>query len=229
MTARPASTLLLLRSGDAPLEVLMVKRAPELWFGGWWVFPGGSLDDSDRRPSNLELLGGVDDPADGAWMLAALRETAEEVGLCLTNPPLGELRRADVYGSVRDAGAHFDGASVAYLSNWIPPEIVPKRFDTRFFVAEWPTDQAPEPDGVEVLECEWVSPADMLGRDHGDYPLVMPTIKHLELLSTFDSPADALAHAHAVDVTPIQPRPVTVAGAVHLLLPGEEGYDGAGG
>ncbi len=43
MSARPASTLLLLRSGEAPVEVLMIKRAAELFGGGWWVFPGGTI------------------------------------------------------------------------------------------------------------------------------------------------------------------------------------------
>ena len=228
MTARPASTLLLLRSVDAPVEVLMIKRSPDLFFGGWWVFPGGSVEPIDREKANLALLDGVDDPDEGAWMLAALRETAEEVGLFLTKPLLAKPRRNDVFRSIREAGALFDGSAVAYLSNWVPPDIVPKRFDTRFFVAEWPSDQQPVPDGVEVSECEWVVPREMLSRDHHEYRLVLPTIKHLELLSTFASPAQAMAHAQSVDVITIKPRPVKVGDVLEMLLPGEDGYDEAG-
>jgi 8-oxo-dGTP pyrophosphatase MutT (NUDIX family) len=64
----------LLRDGDAGLELLMVRRNRALAFaGGFWVFPGGAVDDADRRL-------GADDP-DEAARHAAAREAREEAGV----------------------------------------------------------------------------------------------------------------------------------------------------
>ena len=54
--AAPAATVVLLRDGDAGLEVLLARRSSKLAFhGGAWVFPGGRIDPGDyarraRRP-----------------------------------------------------------------------------------------------------------------------------------------------------------------------------------
>lgn len=74
VAVRPASTVVLLRDGEEGLEVLMVRRNRALAFaGGFWVFPGGAVDDADRA------LGG-DDP-DEAARYAAAREAQEEAGV----------------------------------------------------------------------------------------------------------------------------------------------------
>jgi 8-oxo-dGTP pyrophosphatase MutT (NUDIX family) len=45
---RAAATVIVLRGGDAPLEVLLVQRNPAARFmPGAWVFPGGALDGSE--------------------------------------------------------------------------------------------------------------------------------------------------------------------------------------
>jgi 8-oxo-dGTP pyrophosphatase MutT (NUDIX family) len=63
---RPAATVILLRGGAEPLEVLLVRRNPAARFmGGAWVFPGGALD-------------GSEDPR-----AAGVREVAEEAGVAL--------------------------------------------------------------------------------------------------------------------------------------------------
>lgn len=71
---RPAGTVVLLRDGPEGLETLLLRRNPSLAFaGGFWVFPGGAVDDAD-----LEASGG--DP-DRAGRIAAAREALEETGL----------------------------------------------------------------------------------------------------------------------------------------------------
>ncbi len=71
---RQAATVILLRGGDAALEVLLVKRTPEARFmGGVWVFPGGAVDRED----------GEDDAAHRA---AAVRELREEAAIALPDP-----------------------------------------------------------------------------------------------------------------------------------------------
>jgi 8-oxo-dGTP pyrophosphatase MutT (NUDIX family) len=66
---RQAASVILLRGGDAALEVLLLRRNPAARFmGGAWVFPGGAVDaGEDHR-------------------VAAVREVAEEAGLTLPDP-----------------------------------------------------------------------------------------------------------------------------------------------
>lgn len=73
-TARPASTVALLRDGRHGLETLLLRRNRALAFaGGFWVFPGGAVDDRDR-----EQASGDDD---AAARIAAARESQEEAGI----------------------------------------------------------------------------------------------------------------------------------------------------
>ncbi|MGN6488123.1 MAG: NUDIX domain-containing protein, partial [Devosia sp.] len=66
--AIPAATLILARDGGRGPEVLMVERAEGMAFAaGAWVFPGGRIDEADRR------LGGRIGAEPAA--VAAIRET----------------------------------------------------------------------------------------------------------------------------------------------------------
>lgn len=72
-TAHPSATVVLVRGGEASLEVLMVRRSRDVkHMGGMWVFPGGRVDAED---------GDVEADAYGAALNAAIRETREEAGL----------------------------------------------------------------------------------------------------------------------------------------------------
>jgi 8-oxo-dGTP pyrophosphatase MutT (NUDIX family) len=74
VSVRPASTVALLRDGEHGLETLLLRRNRALAFaGGFWVFPGGVVDDSDREQA------GSDD--DAAARIAAARESQEEAGI----------------------------------------------------------------------------------------------------------------------------------------------------
>ena len=207
MTPRPAATLVLLRTSAGRMETLMIKRQAALFGAGWWVFPGGSLDPADHRPENRELVAGAAPEEEVPWIAAALRETAEEVGLCLTQPGPAPSREEldDFYGWLRDSGARLDGGRVVLLSNWVTPAGVRKRFDTRFYAAEWTGPGELRPDAAEVAEAEWVSPAVMLGRGRADYPLIQPTFETLELLARFDSPQAVMEFARGREVSPIYP------------------------
>ena len=70
---RPASTVVLLRDGDQGLETLLLKRNKALAFaGGFWVFPGGSLDAEDLAAARGD--------EEQAARIAAAREAMEECG-----------------------------------------------------------------------------------------------------------------------------------------------------
>ena len=98
--AIPAATVILVRErdGDAP-ELLMVVRAVDMAFaGGAWVFPGGRIDEADRR------IDGSDGGARVAAVREALEETAIPIGLSpLPSPELSaELQAQLLDGSINE-------------------------------------------------------------------------------------------------------------------------------
>jgi 8-oxo-dGTP pyrophosphatase MutT (NUDIX family) len=71
---RQAASVIVLRGGDAGLEVLLLRRNPTARFmGGAWVFPGGAVDAHEGE-------------GDGSHRIAAVREVEEEAGLRLPDP-----------------------------------------------------------------------------------------------------------------------------------------------
>lgn len=72
----PAATVVLLRTHNDAVEVLMLQKNTGIAFGGMWVFPGGKIDPADYPDNNDPLC---------AASTAAVRETEEETGLRL-NP-----------------------------------------------------------------------------------------------------------------------------------------------
>ena len=110
-------------------------------------------------------------------------------------------------------------------SRWITPEMVPVRFDTRFYVALAPAHSPPRPDGAETTDPAWESPRRALDRlAAGDLKLVFPTIKHLEGLLPYKSAEEVLSAARDRVVEPILPRVVQGDGEQRVVLPGEPGY-----
>jgi 8-oxo-dGTP pyrophosphatase MutT (NUDIX family) len=138
-----------------------------------------------------------------ALRAAAIRELAEEAAVSLPGPD-----------------------TLLPFSRWITPAQVTIRFDTWFFLAAMPPDQAPEVDGAEVVEARWYTPQQALDAGHsGEIVLVFPTIKHLEQLSSFESVQSLLEHARTREIRPVQPRVLGHGETARIVLPGEPGYD----
>jgi len=242
-TPRDAATVVLLRdAAGRGVEVYLVKRSRNVDFmAGAHVFPGGRLDKDDSAPQACMLL-----TADAARLrerlgeplgtahaaglfVAAVRETFEEAGLLL-----GRLAGGWTTAAARraaGAGALFAtlvesidaGALVPWL-RWVTPEIVPKRFDARFFLARAPEGQEPEVDGREATEGLWIAPEAALARwEAGDMQLAPATAKSIELLTAFASVEAALAAAAS------RPPPVAMphvwndkeSGHAYISLPGD--------
>jgi 8-oxo-dGTP pyrophosphatase MutT (NUDIX family) len=77
--AVPAATVVLLRDGEVGIETLLLRKSSKIAYGGMWVFPGGRIDDADRR--------GRSDAIEVARS-AAVREAEEESGLRLSTTDL---------------------------------------------------------------------------------------------------------------------------------------------
>jgi 8-oxo-dGTP pyrophosphatase MutT (NUDIX family) len=186
---RASATLVVVRDAPDGVEVLLLRRAESGDHNsGAWVFPGGMVDPGDREAAALSF--GLDDaeasrrlglPQGGlAFYAAAVRECFEESGLLFACDPGGALVSAErvqplvwwrarlhrgeegLADFCRSTGLRLALDRLAYLSHWVTPLGRPKRFDTRFFIAEAPQGHEALHDATELLEHRWLRPADAL-------------------------------------------------------------------
>ena len=259
VTPRLAATTLIVRDGDAGLEVLMVRRSLQASFmPGAYVFPGGAVDDTDGSADHqaasdepaeqlTRRIGAVTEVGDQALAcaVAALRECFEECGLWLGAPdhhvpaagwaPLRARLHAgaSMAALVADAGGPLATSCLQPWSHWVTPVGLPKRFDTLFFVARASTGQVPEVDAGETTTLAWVHPpAALAALALGEFPMEFATVSTVESLRPFTSVTALMAHAAAqTRLPPLHPR-LKLDAAGHIagvLLPGQAGYDQAHG
>lgn len=258
-TPRDAASVLLLRDGPAGVEVFMERRHLETDFvGGAYVFPGGRVDAADSLPDSLcrglddaqaSAKLGLTEGGLSFWV-AAVRECFEEAGVLFAYDRSGELidlhdeRAAASYAGHRDALnrneltlgtlAELEGLvlatdRIAYWSHWITPEGMPRRYDTRFFVAEMLPRQTAVHDDGELTSSAWVRPAEAIERALAhEWMIILPTLKNLDQLARFPSAKAAVEAAQAqTEVTCIVPRVLERDGHARVVLPGDDGYDEA--
>ncbi len=249
--ARLAASLLLLREpvdGAAGLEVLMLRRAErdDDMRSGAAVFPGGVLDARDRE-AHVHCVG-PDDASVSAllglaaggldYLVAAVRESFEEVGVLLAQGGAGgfdvaalttwrdrlQSGNASMADFCRAEGLRLDLGGLVYFSHWLTPPGVPKRFDTRFFVAAAPADQVAQADLGEAVELMWLTPQAALEPQRG-LKLLPVTQRTLRDLARFDSPGAALAEARTrKDITLTMPRLATSSKGRRIVLPDDLPY-----
>ena len=130
--AIPAATVVLVRDGDAGLDVLMLHRVSKVAFGGMWVFPGGRVDAADVAPGDDEQA---------SARRAAAREALEECGLAVDPadlvpfshwvPPAITPRRFATWFFVArasDGEVVVDGGEI-HEHEWLPAQEVLARRD----------------------------------------------------------------------------------------------------
>jgi 8-oxo-dGTP pyrophosphatase MutT (NUDIX family) len=250
---RPASTILLLRDNAASqeIEVFMMVRHYEIDFNsGALVFPGGSVDKGDNeiiaRPELYSGAAGLD-AADLSFRIAAIRETFEESGILLARPKrsnaLVDAKRAQEIEAAHrtalcegkttflnvlaDHGMLLALDLLVPCAHWITPEGMPKRFDTWFFLAAAPPEQAGAHDGKESTDSIWVSPREALaGGDSGRFKLPFPTTRNLIRLGKQPSVKAALEDSRGKPIVTVMPIMTKLNGGRQLRIPLEAGYDG---
>jgi 8-oxo-dGTP pyrophosphatase MutT (NUDIX family) len=249
---RPASTILLLRdSAKHEIEVFMMVRHYEIDFNsGALVFPGGSVDKGDQeiieRPELYSGGKGLDEIA-LSFRIAAIRETFEESGILLARPrgsksPVDAKRAAAIETASRAALSEgkttflkvlIDNGMVLALdelvpyAHWITPEGMPKRFDTWFFLAAAPPEQAGAHDGKESTDSIWLSPREALaGGESGRFKLPFPTTRNLIKLGKQPNVEAALDDSRGKPIVTVMPVMTRLNGGRQLRIPLEAGYDG---
>jgi len=134
--------------------------------------------------------------------------------------------RATLADLCREHGLRLAAGRMAYYSHWITQPGRPRRYDTRFFVAEAPLAQTPSHDNSETVDHVWIQPAAALARHRsGEMHLVFPTIKTLESIARFDSAAALMEFARSPRKMPVMaPRTANSREGKKLLVPGDYAY-----
>lgn len=169
----------------------------------------------------------------GYW-IAAIRETFEEAGFLLAYDTSGSLvtyddpermRRLQDYRTPLNNGeislldiCERENLKLAvnhvhFYNRFITPLGRPRRFDTRFFIAETPPGQTGRHDDWETVDSQWISPAEALRRNAaGEFDLMNVTRMQLQRLATIPTYDEVVQMAMNNRHFPVH-RPVLPPGA----------------
>lgn len=243
----PAATIMLLRDGEPGLEVFMVVRHHQIDFAsGALVFPGGKLDEGDKAPAIRARCDGADGVSDDelAIQVAAIREAFEECGVLLARPNgstsfvdgkrlegmepwrnklhKGEVPMADF---LEQEDLHLACDALVPFAHWITPKMMPKRFDTYFYLAAAPDDHLAVHDGHESVDSVWIEPAAALkDAEEKRRTIIFPTRLNVEKLGRSLNVAAALSTAQATQVVTVEPVVREIDGVSKLCIPAEADY-----
>jgi len=236
---------------------MMKRTTEVTFAKGMHVFPGGGVDASDHTKEMHDLCIGLDDTrasaelglqAGGlAYWIAAIRECFEEAGLLIgyrNDQTLLQLNATDAQklAALRTelAQNNFSFAQLLdreqlraatdqliYYSHWITTPGRPRRYDTRFFIAEAPAEQIAMHDNSETIAHLWVQPTQALALyKRGEIDLMFPTIKTLESLVQFGRVEDLLNHARSKsEIAATTPHVSTARdGSIRMLVQSDYAY-----
>jgi 8-oxo-dGTP pyrophosphatase MutT (NUDIX family) len=230
---------------DAPaFEVLMVRRHHQIDFAsGALVFPGGKIHAGDADPDWQGRSLGWDAclPHKRALRIGAIREAYEETGVLLARHVDGShfggeeraaaARAAVTSGErafldlVRELDLSLDLEALSVFARWITPDLMPKRFDTWFYVAAAPPDQLAVCDGWETVDAEWIEPREALRLgDTGERKIIFPTRMNLKLLAEAADAGDAIALARGRTLVTVEPKVAESPAGRILVIPADAGY-----
>lgn len=246
-TAVPSGTIVLLHDDpDEGLEMFMVVRHHQIDFAsGALVFPGGKISAQDEDPGLAARCDGADpDPVMRAVQVGAIREAFEEAGVLLARPAGSDAfvdgERLKTLEADRDAlhggeltileflereDLHLACDALVRFAHWVTPEMMPKRFDTHFFIAHAPEDQVLVHDGHESVDSVWISPARAVAdAEAGTRTVIFPTLRNVEMLGESDTVDAAIAAARAREVVTVLPWTEQRDDGVWLRIPEAAGY-----
>jgi 8-oxo-dGTP pyrophosphatase MutT (NUDIX family) len=247
-----ATVVLMRDGPAGPQVLLLRRHRRSGFAADAWVFPGGVVDAADRDerivprldgpPSEVwaASLGLPDRTEAAAYVVAVIREAFEETGILLARDRSGvhvagaeepwvRIARHALLAektALSDVAADHDlrlcGDAVAYLAHWITPEPEPRRYDTRFFLAQVPPDARCDVHAAEMTDDVWLTAREAVARfERGEMKMLPPTVHTLRRLSAYASADDAFAAVAAAPVPPILPVMRRHAEGVAIELPRE--------
>ncbi|MBY9004427.1 MAG: hypothetical protein KGD73_10680 [Candidatus Lokiarchaeota archaeon] len=180
------------------------------------AFPGGSIDKQDLNEESKSRLIGIDkntlnnlkdvceDPAI-LWIIA-IRELFEETGLLIagndeTNPIgfiEGFTKKFNIYQAALQEkkinmttvlvteNLYYTANKLVHFGRYITPELSPIRFDTQFFLCEFPHDQNINLFLDELTEGQWGSPKQFIKKFRNkEIKLIFPQYSTLKRLKRY--------------------------------------------
>lgn len=247
-TPVPSATILMLRQTENGLEVFMVVRHHQIDFAsGALVFPGGKADAQDFDDALLPYLTGQADDANmRAIQVCAIREAFEECGILLAYDHKdggGEMVKADrlraldhyreplndgsqaLLDFLRDEQLVLACDQLVHYAHWVTPEMMPKRFDTHFYLAAAPSDHLAVHDGYESVDSVWLTPEEAIAdAQSGSRTVIFPTLCQIEKLSQYEDVSAAIAGARGSEIVPVLPWTEKREDGSYICIPTEAGY-----
>jgi 8-oxo-dGTP pyrophosphatase MutT (NUDIX family) len=248
---RHAATVILARDSAAGIEVFLLRRVAGMAFaGGMTVFPGGGVDQRDAD-ADVAWAGppadwwaqrfGCEPALARALVCAAVRETFEESGVLLAGPDADTVvADTTAYHPDRQALVDRDLSLAEFLArhdlllradllrpwaNWVTPEREPRRYDTRFFLAELPAGQRADGVTTEADHSSWRRPVDAVEDWRaGRAGLMPPTWTTLTEIGEFATVAAAMDAGRTIHK--VMPMLVRDGGLYRVVLPGDPRYPG---
>jgi len=185
--------------------------------------PGEGRPPAAGLPDSLRDLDGEQGPGPDlvpGLVACALRELFEETGLLLARG-VGRQGSQDSQGGgpaalateglaarrraleareiafptlLAELGAALDASRLVYAGRWTTPPFTPLRFDNRFFLLEWPREEAVQPTVLpgELSHGEWIAPSEALARWQRGEVLAAPPILHVLRVLAEDGPEAGL-------------------------------------
>ena len=202
---------------------------------------GITLDEAQR------MLGGAFSPKESfAHWIAGIRELFEEAGVLLAYDQEGNLfqirnreeheRFSHYRESLQKAGLTicemaqkekllFALDQLHYYAHWITPEARSERFDTRFFLARYPSGQEATHDQRETTVGIWLTPREALDENtKREVALSPPTLKTLEDLSRFKTIEEIFASLINREIRPILPVLTKILSGPLIIFPWDPEY-----
>lgn len=247
---KPASSLLTLREINTPqgtqLQVFMIVRHKKIDFAsGAIVFPGGKVAETDYGSIRKQCIQSDQfDDAELALRIAAIRETFEESGLLFArhqneacyiedNEQSHLLKYRNAINAkeitfsefIQEEKLELAVNALTPFAHWITPEMVPKRFDTHFYITPAPSSQTATPDGNESVEAIWISPNDAVQQgETGALTVIFPTRMNLQKLGNHTSIKNALTHTKRESVVTVKPWTEVINNKTFMCIPKDAGY-----
>ncbi|MGD9660438.1 MAG: NUDIX domain-containing protein [Porticoccaceae bacterium] len=127
---------------------------------------------------------------------------------------------------MEEAGIALQPAELLPFAHWTPPEYVPVRFATWFFIAAAGGDQVVSVDDYEIVDYHWIRPADALKKHLANgMPMFPPTAVTLHELSQQASCRQTLSFYRERGIFTYLPRlGAKVEGGSIFLYQGDAGY-----
>lgn len=242
-----AATIVLLRPATAGFQMFMILRHHQIDFAsGALVFPGGKVEAGDSDPALGALCDGADsDETVRSIQVGAIREAFEECGVLLARAAGEEVliggARLSELDPYRD---RIHGGELSFLefltryslrlacdqlvpfAHWITPEMMPKRFDTYFYLAMAPADHVAVHDGHESVDSVWITPEQaMADAASGTRTIIFPTLRNIAKLATAPTAEVAIEEARRSAVMTVMPWMEQRDDATYLCIPPDAGYD----